>query len=168
MKVKIDKVLESVDKTSKSNKPYTLTTFTDTDGKLYKDVYGKFEAGQEVEGEWKTDDYGTKFEVAKSNSGFKGGFSKSDPDTMLIAYAKDLVVAFITAGVIKDEKEAASQLVNFSKITCMVYDKRKSGADLKVKEKQTSASANEESNDKVKSEETTDEQIEQDIDSIPF
>lgn len=74
MQVKIKQILETTPRTSKAGKQYTLTTFMGEDEKLYKDVYGTFTVGQEVEGEWKTDDFGTKFEVAKK--GF-GGFGKS-------------------------------------------------------------------------------------------
>lgn len=68
MKVTIKQILESQQKTSKAGKPYTVTTFQGDDDKLYKDVFGKFEVGQIVEGEWKETDYGTKFEVARSAS----------------------------------------------------------------------------------------------------
>jgi hypothetical protein len=75
MKVKIEKVLEVEQKTSKAGKSYPLSTFTDSEGKLYKEVYGEFKDGQEIEGEWKTDQYGTKFEVART----AGGGSRNDP-----------------------------------------------------------------------------------------
>lgn len=68
MKVTIKQILESQQKTSKAGKPYTVTTFQGDDDKLYKDVFGKFEVGQIVEGEWKETDYGTKFEVARGAS----------------------------------------------------------------------------------------------------
>jgi len=74
MLVKVKQLLESAQRTSKAGKQYTLTTFMGEDEKLYKDVYGTFTVGQEVNGEWKTDDYGTKFEVARATG---GGFGKS-------------------------------------------------------------------------------------------
>lgn len=76
MRVKIKEVLEVADKTSKASKPYKLTTFKGEDDKLYRDVYGELQIGQELEGEWKTDQYGTKFEVARSGG---GGGSRNDP-----------------------------------------------------------------------------------------
>src|ERR1035437_8455397 len=78
MKVVIKEVLEVADKTSKAGKSYKLTTFKGEDDKLYRDVYGELKVGQELEGEWKTDQYGTKFEVARSGGGGFGG--KSDPE----------------------------------------------------------------------------------------
>jgi hypothetical protein len=74
MTVKIKQVVECISKTSKAGKPYTLTSFMSEDGKFYKEVYGKFEVGQEIEGEWKKDDYGNdRFEVARQG----GQYSKA-------------------------------------------------------------------------------------------
>jgi hypothetical protein len=76
MKVIVSEVLYDEQKTSKNNKQYTVTTFKDAEGTLYKEVYGKFTVGQEVEGEWKDTQYGRKFEVARSG-GFTGGRTSS-------------------------------------------------------------------------------------------
>jgi hypothetical protein len=131
MKVTISKILETIPRTSKAGKVYELYTFTGNDDKLYKEVYSyeKLTEGQEIEGEWKKDDYGKdKFEVSKKGGfGGKGGFSKSDPTSFHVSYAKDMVVAFINQGIIKDEKEAMKQWTNFATGAKALYDKLSKG-----------------------------------------
>jgi hypothetical protein len=81
MKVTVSKILQSEEKTSKQGRKYTVTTFMDTAGEFYANVYGKFTEGQEVDGEWTTDTNGNKkFEVAKPAGGF-GGSRAADPAT---------------------------------------------------------------------------------------
>ena len=127
MKIKVASVQESTMKTSKAGKQYPVTSLTDTDGKFHPNMYGKFEVGQEIEGEWVTNEYGTKFEPAKASfGGSKGGF-KSDPNTMLLAYSKDVVVAFIASGQIKTELEASKQIANFATLFKGLLDKLSKG-----------------------------------------
>lgn len=64
--VKVVDVLLQEDKTSKAGRPYKLTTFKDADGEVYKDVYGDFRVGQDLNMEQKTDNYGNpKWEVIR-------------------------------------------------------------------------------------------------------
>jgi hypothetical protein len=81
MKVTVAEIAFTEEKTSKAGKQYTLTTFKDETGKLYKDVYGKLNQGDVVEGEWKKDTYGNdKFEINRPAGGFGGGRA-ADPAT---------------------------------------------------------------------------------------
>ena len=140
MKVKVAKVLEKQNKVSKTtNRTYLLTTFNDEDGKYYKEVYGDLNEGQEVDGEWKKDSYGNdKFEITRQSSG-RGGFgAKSDPTSFYLAYSKDIVTAFISAGIIKDPKEAATQWTNFATLGKKLYDDLSAGHNpIKTPEKPT-------------------------------
>lgn len=122
MKVTIKSILESEQKTSKEGKPYTVTTFVGSDGEVYKNIFGKFSEGQEIEGEWQDHPtFGRQFKVSQAPraGGFSGGKNHTDPNTMLIAYAKDVVVAFIAAGVVKDSKAA---LVGLDAFTAKMFD----------------------------------------------
>lgn len=85
MKVRVSKVLKQEEKTSKAGKQYTLTSFMDDQGEFYDNVYGNLNQGQEIEGDWRTDAYGnSKFEVAKSSSGFSKGGGKSPEEIQSI------------------------------------------------------------------------------------
>lgn len=80
MIVKVKDVLGSEQKVSKANKPYTVTTFLGDDGEVYKNIFGKFEVGQEVSGEWVDDPtYGRQFKVSQAPK--SGGFTKKDDPT---------------------------------------------------------------------------------------
>ncbi len=84
MKITITEILFTEEKTSNAGKQYTLTTFKDQTGAIYKDVYGKFTQGQEVTGEWKDDPkFGRKFEVQRAPyaGGGGGGGRQPDPET---------------------------------------------------------------------------------------
>lgn len=102
------------------------------------------EVGKEYEGELKTTEWGTTFYPAKSGGsagGFKkGGYSAPDPDTMLISYAKDVVVAFINAGVITKSNDALVGLDAFTSKFFSILKTRKEG----VKQAETKAEEPEE------------------------
>lgn len=123
MKVKIKQVLEVSDRMSKANKPYKLTTFMGEDGKLYKDVYGDLKEGSEIEGEWKTDNFGTKFEIAKS--GFGG---KSDPERQTSIERQNSLSNAVSYCVAKanlmDKKDALKYLSGKEIIQVATYFKR--------------------------------------------
>jgi hypothetical protein len=98
MKVKIIEVLETINKTSKAGKSYSVTTFKGDDGKLYKDIFGKLETGAEVEGEWKQTEWGEKFEITRQQGGGNGRYN--DPETgkqIIRQNALTNAVAFCTA-----------------------------------------------------------------------
>lgn len=78
MNITVKQVIDSEEKTSKAGKPYTVTTFLGDDGEVYKNVFGKFEAGQVVTGDWVDSDYGRQFKVSMPP---KAGFKKDDPQT---------------------------------------------------------------------------------------
>ncbi|MBA2706124.1 MAG: hypothetical protein H0U60_20000 [Blastocatellia bacterium] len=80
MQVIVKQILETQQKTSKAGKAYTVTTFQGEDDKLYKDMFGKFEVGQSLEGEWKDTEYGLKFEVVKPAFSGSGG-RQDNPET---------------------------------------------------------------------------------------
>lgn len=81
MEIKVAEVLETITKTSKAGKPYPLSTFKGEDGKLYKDMYGKFTVGQVLNGEWKDTEYGAKFVIDKPAGGSSGFTPRgSNPD----------------------------------------------------------------------------------------
>jgi hypothetical protein len=84
MEIKIKEVLEVLDKMSKENRPYKLTTFKGEDGKLYKEVYGEFKEGETVNGEWGKDKFGNdKFEVKRPTSG-RGFGGRSEEERLEI------------------------------------------------------------------------------------
>lgn len=81
--VKVAEVILQEERTSKaSGRPYKLTTFKDTDGIVYKDVYGDFHVGQDLNLEEKTDKFGNqKWEVQRENrGGFGGGPRGKSPE----------------------------------------------------------------------------------------
>ena len=64
--------------------------------------------GDKIFGHIEATQYGKKFVKGQKEGGFsKGGFNKMDPNTMLLSYSKDVVIAFIASGKIKEEKEAS-------------------------------------------------------------
>jgi len=80
MQVTIKNIIESEQKTSKAGKPYNVTTFLGDDGEVYKNIFGKFEAGQIIEGDWVDSEYGRQFKVKSEAK--SGGFQrKDDPAT---------------------------------------------------------------------------------------
>lgn len=127
MTIKIKQILNTSNITTKDGKTLTKTQFLTEDNQVME-TFAKVEAGQSYEGEVTENQYGKLFKKNKENKPFGG--AKSDPDTMLIAYSKDITVAFINAGVIKEPKEAAKQIQNFSKVFFELYDKRKSGEQV--------------------------------------
>lgn len=78
MNVKVAHIVSSEQKTSKAGKPYTITTFVGEDGVTYPNIFGRFEVGQDVQGDWKDTEYGRKFEVVKQVPSFS---KKDDPQT---------------------------------------------------------------------------------------
>jgi len=78
--------------------------------------------GDKIFGSIETTNYGNKFKKSAQGGFSKGSFQKSDPNTMLISYAKDIVVAFVAAGKIKEEKEASNQITNFSTLFRGIYN----------------------------------------------
>jgi hypothetical protein len=152
MKIKVKKVLStrSIPKKDGSGN-FTKTQFlTEADDVL--DTFGSVEVGQEYEGEVEENQYGKTFK--KANSGFKGGFQRqpADPDTMLISYAKDLVVAFINAGKIKSEEVAGKQVRNFSELMFGLYKAHKNGKTV-VSKVEVQDEAQDETHEKPENEE---------------
>lgn len=92
-------------------------------------IFGHIEDGQ----------YGKKFVKGQSSGFSKGGFTKADPNTMLLAYSKDVVVAFINAGKIKEEKEASIQITNFVTLFRGLYNTLSKGKNPVKKETVVSA-----------------------------
>lgn len=92
-------------------------------------------AGDELEGTIEDTQYGKRFKKAQGSFS-KGGFSKSDPTSFYLSYGKDIVTAFITAGIIKDTKEAATQWTNFATLGKKLYDDLSAGHNpIKTPEK---------------------------------
>ena len=124
MKVVIKEVLEVADKMSKANKPYKLTTFKGEDDKLYRDVYGELKVGAELEGEWVTDNYGTKFKLATSG----GGGSRNDPERQGSIERQNSLsnaVAYCTAKAnLMEQKEALKYLSGKKIVQVATYFKR--------------------------------------------
>jgi hypothetical protein len=166
--MKIEQILGS-SPLEMNGKTLTKTQFL-SGGQVYF-TFAKVKAGEDREEESRrefTKQDGTK-EITikfKSDGGSGGKFGKSDPNTMLIAYSKDIVVAFINAGKIKEEKEAATQITNFTTLFKGLYDKLSKGENpIKTPENppqsQTTVSARDDEPPMP-----SDEEI--DVDSLPF
>jgi len=142
--MKIEQILGSTP-TEINGKSLTKTQFL-SGGQVYY-TFAKVEAGQDREEESRREfnkQDGTK-EITikfKSTGAFGGkGFAKSDPNTMLLSYSKDVVVAFISSGVIKDKKEAADQITNFVTLFKRLYDNLSKGENPVKHQTQTTVSA---------------------------
>lgn len=138
MQVKVKQVLESSSKVSKANKPYTVTTFLGEDDVLYKDVFGKFEVGQQVEGEWEDGEYGKKFKVARPAAGGRS-FGKSPEERASIEWqsarrdALDYIVAKANLLLqLGKPKEAEKELSGAHWLEVTIYAKKFSEGNLPV------------------------------------
>jgi hypothetical protein len=170
MKVIAQEIINLEDKMSKAGRPYKTTDFKGNDGKLYKDIYGEIKQGQEVEGEWKDEGYGMRFKITQPerSGGFKGGF-KSDPNTMLVSYAKDVAVALIQSGGLKESKEIAKEILNFTQLFRNAYDKLSAGEKVATsvpKEQDKSMDEEKYSNEGQPKLENGDEEI--NLEDLPF
>lgn len=113
MRITVAEIIKREEITFKDGGVGTKLLFKTTDGKVL-DSFAKLEAGKEYDGEINTDSYGEHFKrTPMARGGGRPGF-QSDPRTMIIAYAKDLVVALVAAGAIKDPEQMAKQWSNFS------------------------------------------------------
>jgi len=122
MIIKVKKILEQKDVKFANGKLVKKTQFM-TDNNEVMDTFALIQNDEEYEGEVIENSFGKLFKkLPKIN---KQTPLKSDPDTMLIAYAEHIISSFIEAGVIKEPKDAARQLSNFSEVFFRIYDSRK-------------------------------------------
>lgn len=130
MKVKVKTIPEGgvVEKISKTtNRPYHLTTFIGEDDTLYQEVYGKYEVGQEIEGEWKDTKWGKKFEIARpegSGGANRGGYRGKTPEEMeSIERQSSLSVAATVVGNFYKGADSFASYPEGEKITLEKYAK---------------------------------------------
>jgi len=131
MKISIKKITNTkmIDKKDGSGQFPVNQVLTDNDEVL--EIVGEVKVGQELEGEIEETQYGKRFKKAKSN--FNKFSRQADPNSFIVSYAKDMVIAFINAGVIKTEKEAATQWINFSSVSKKIFDGLTSNKEVKPK-----------------------------------
>lgn len=114
--VKVAEVILQEERTSKaSGRPYKLTTFKDTDGIVYKDVYGDFHVGQDLNLEEKTDKFGNqKWEVQRENrGGFGGGARGKSPEEQASIQKQVALKAAVQLAVVT-EKPTAKQTIEIA------------------------------------------------------
>lgn len=140
--MKIDQVLQTTNITTKDNKQLKKTQFL-SGGQVYY-TFSDVKAGDEREEvgrkEFTKNDGTVETTISfKSNTtGGRGGFggAKSDPDTMLIAYASQTVVAMINAGLLKDPEDIAKQIRNFATLYLGIFKQHKEGKDILPKKEE--------------------------------
>jgi len=126
--------------------------------------------GDELEGTIEKDKFGNPV-LKMERKGFGGGFrgnGQSDPNTMLISYAKDIVVAMISAGILKKPEEIAKQLGSFTQFEFTMFDKRKSGGSLMKKKTEEKEKSEEEPKSEEKEQVKEEDAEEINLDDIPF
>jgi len=165
-KIKIKKILSTntININGKDLPKYQILTEDDE----VMETFSNLEVGQEYEGEVTEDPkYGKKFKRT-GGGGFKGfgGFgAKSDPDTMLMAYAKDIVVSLIKTDKIKKADEASKILRSFTALMFGIYDNRKTGKQIIAKKEEPKKETEEEVEEKTPKSVKEDKV---DIDDLPF
>lgn len=128
------------------------------------DVMGNVKEGDQLEGIWEETQYGKRFKKAGGDKKFFAG-AKSDPNTMLIAYAKDIVVAMTNTGLVKTGEKISEQIRNFSQLFFGIYDLRTQGK--KVIEPKKEAPKDEEPAPEEPEEPKTEEE-EINLEELPF
>ena len=126
MKIKVKKITNTkmVDRKDGNGQFPVNQILTDDDEVL--EIIGPVKVGDELEGEIKETQFGKRFE--KTKIGRSGNYS--DPDTMLISYAKDITTQAIEKGLIKTNKDAAQKLSSWCELMFQIFDKRKQGKSV--------------------------------------
>ena len=131
MKIKVKKITNTkmVDRKDGNGQFPVNQILTDDDEVL--EIIGSVKVGDELEGEIKETQFGKRFEKTKTGfSKFGRSGNYSDPDTMLISYAKDITTQAIEKGLIKTNKDAAQKLSSWCELMFQIFDKRKQGKSV--------------------------------------
>ena len=130
-------------------------------------VMGNPKVGDILRGEIVDKGYGPELQrEAFQKSSFAKNSFNSDPDTMLIAYAKDVVVALIDAKVVKDAQEAADKVRSFTTLFLGLYKKSKAGKSILPKVEVEEPEEGSIDKSAATPDESEDEEI--NMDDIPF
>jgi hypothetical protein len=114
--VKVAEVILQEERTSKSSgRPYKLTTFKDTDGIVYKDVYGDFHVGQDLNLEEKTDKFGNqKWEVQRENRGGFGGPRGKSPEENASIQKQTALKAAVELAIASEKEPTAERTIKIA------------------------------------------------------
>ncbi len=157
MKVKVKKI-DGTRTVNINGKDLTVTKFITEDDQIVE-TFSKISEGEEMEGEITEDKYGKKFKRARTG---QGGFGRtSNPNTMLISYAKDVVCALIEAGKVKEKTDAADLVRSFSTLFFGIYEKKEAGQSVLPKEEEKEKTP-------VKTETKTKDDEKINLDDVPF
>ena len=163
MKIKVKQIVGEQSITTRDGRHLKKIQFlTEDENTGLLDTFGSVEVGQEYEGDIKEDQYGKHFSKVKTGGTF-GRIGGGDPDTMLISYAKDVVVAFIEKGKIATPETAAKQISNLATAIFRLYDNKKAGKPT-ISKIESDEKPTEEVHEKPENE--NDEEI--DLDDVPF
>lgn len=173
MKVIVKKILKVSDIPKKDGSgSFQKTQFLSSSDDIVS-VFGTTQEGAELEGDLVDTQWGKELKLSRAGSGGgfkKGGFS-ADPDTMLISYGKDIIIAFINAGIIKDSAAALAGLDAFTNKFFAIYNGKKNGAvKTEPKKVEHDIDTTSKSEDKIDFKNAPNDEDEEEInlDDIPF